>query len=153
MLTLLEACQDYPVISFEAGETIIAENLKDGQIRVLKSGVVDVTKRGTQINRLSSPGSLFGEIGVLLDQSFGASVIAAEATEVYLVEDGAGFLRDNPEVMHLVARLLAQRLRNLTDELVEIREQVEAREEGGDYVGQFDSVLQRLVDHHLDREF
>lgn len=153
MPTLLETCREFPVQSFEPGDTIIGENRKDGRIWVLKSGVVDVTKRGTQINRLSSPGSLFGEIGVILDQPSGASVTALEPTEFYRIDDGAAFLRENPAALQLVSRLLAQRLRNLTDELVEIREQVEAREEGGDYLGQFDSVLQRLVDHHLDREF
>ena len=153
MPTLLETCRDFPVQTFESGETIIGENLKDGRIWVLKSGVVEVTKRGTQINRLSSPGSLFGEIGVILDQASGASVTALESTDVYRIDDGEAFLRENSEVLQLVARLLALRLRNLTNELVEIREQVEAREEGGDFRGQFDNVLQRLVDHHLDREF
>ncbi len=155
MTTLLDYCADQPVRSFAADETIIGENLKDGKLRVLKRGAVEITKRGTRINRLSSPGSVLGEIAVLLDQSFGATVTAVEPTEVYVIEDGARFLLENPDLMKLVARLLARRLRNLTDELVEIREQVQARSTDEDlgYLGQFDNVLERLVDHHSDRDY
>ncbi|MCB1229382.1 MAG: Crp/Fnr family transcriptional regulator [Verrucomicrobiae bacterium] len=155
MTTLLEFCADAPVQSYAAGEAVIRENLKDGKLRVLKKGVVEITKRGTMINRLSSPGSVLGEIGILLDQSFGATVTAVEPTEVYVIEDGDRFLEENPELMRLVARLLARRLKNLTDELVEIREQVEARSSDDDpgYLGQFDNVLRRLVDHHSDRDY
>ena len=155
MTTLLEFCSDQPVQSYDAGAIVLRENLKDGKLRVLKKGVVDITKRGTRINRLSSPGSVLGEIAILLDQSFGATVTAVEPTEIYVIEDGATFLAERPELMSLVARLLARRLKNLTDELVEIREQIEARSTDDDlgYLGQFDNVLRRLVDHHSDRDF
>ncbi len=155
MTALLDFCLDSPVQSFAPGEAVILENLKDGKLRVLKKGVVDITKRGTRINRLSSPGSVLGEVSILLDQPFGASVTAVEATEVYVIDEGARFLAERPELVSLVARLLARRLKNLTDELVEIREQVEARsgDEDSAYLGQFDNVLRRLVDHHLDREY
>jgi CRP-like cAMP-binding protein len=153
MTTLLEFCAGRPVQAFGPDEVIIGENHKDGKLRVLKRGVVEIAKRGTIINRLSSPGSVLGEIAILLDQSFGATVTALEATEIYVIEEGEQFLHKNPEFMSLVAQLLAKRLRNLTDELVEIREQVEAQAEDGNYMGQFDGVLQRLLDHHLDREY
>lgn len=155
MTALLDFCLDHPVQCFAPGEAVILENLKDGKLRVLKKGVVDITKRGTRINRLSSPGSVLGEVSILLDQSFGATVTAVETTEVYVIDEGARFLAERPELLALVARLLARRLKNLTDELVEIREQVEARsgDEDSGYLGQFDSVLQRLVDHHFDQEY
>jgi len=153
MSTLLELCADRPVQSFAAGEVILVENLKDGRLRVLKEGVVEISKRGTRINRLSSPGSVLGEIAVLLDQPFGASVTAVEPTEVYLIEDGTRFLLENSEMMTLVARLLARRLKNVTDELVEISEQFEARsDDSGDLV-QFEGVLRRLAEHHMDKEY
>lgn len=155
MTTLLEFCADQPVVSFAAGEAILGENLKDGKLRVLKKGVVEITKRGTIINRLSSPGSVLGEIGILLDLPFGGTVTAVEPTDVYVIENGDLFLQQHPEMLKLVTRLLARRLRNLTDELVEIREQIEARstEEDLGYLGRFDDVLRRLVDHHSDRDF
>ncbi len=155
MSTLLEFCAEQPVRSYAPGDLIIGENHKDGRLRVLKKGVVDITKRGTTINRLSSPGSVLGEIAILLDQSFGASVTAVEPTEVYVIENGERFLHDHPELMSLVAKLLAMRLKNLTDELVEIQEQLEAEsdDEGFGAAGQLNGVLRRLVEHHLDREY
>lgn len=139
--------------SFGPDEVIIGENHKDGKLRILKRGVVEIAKRGTIVNRLSSPGSVLGEIAILLDQSFGATVTTLEDTEVYVIEEGDRFLQENPDFMALVAKLIAKRLRNLTDELVEIREQVEAQREDGNDMEQFDGVLQRLIDHHLDREY
>lgn len=139
--------------SFGPDEVIIGENHKDGKLRILKRGVVEIAKRGTVVNRLSSPGSVLGEIAILLDQSFGATVTTLEDTEVYVIEEGDRFLQENPDFMALVAKLIAKRLRNLTDELVEIREQVEAQREDGNDMEQFDGVLQRLIDHHLDREY
>lgn len=139
--------------SFGPDEVIIGENHKDGKLRILKRGVVEIAKRGTIVNRLSSPGSVLGEISILLDQSFGATVTTMEDTEIYVIEEGDRFLQENPDLMALVARLIAKRLRNLTDELVEIREQVEAQREDGNNMEQFDGVLRRLLDHHLDREY
>ncbi|MCB1064903.1 MAG: cyclic nucleotide-binding domain-containing protein [Verrucomicrobiae bacterium] len=153
MTTLLEFCAGKPVESFGPDEVIIGENHKDGKLRILKRGVVEIAKRGTIVNRLSSPGSVLGEIAILLDQSFGATVTTLEDTEVYVIEEGDRFLQENPDFMALVAKLIAKRLRNLTDELVEIREQVEAQREDGNDMEQFDGVLQRLIDHHLDREY
>ncbi|MBL9154453.1 MAG: Crp/Fnr family transcriptional regulator [Verrucomicrobiales bacterium] len=158
MSTLIDYCTGLPVREFAAGEVILEENRKDGRCYVLKRGVVEISKRGTLINRLSSAGSVLGEVAVLLDQSRAASVVAVEPTEAFEIEDGARFFAARPELMGLVARLLARRLKNLTDEFVELREQLEtavedADEDEGVHVATLNAVLRRLVDHHLDREF
>ena len=63
-----DLCRDLPVRSFEADEPIIEENHKDGRLYILRSGSVAVRKRDVEVNRLSSAGSIFGEVGLLLDQ-------------------------------------------------------------------------------------
>lgn len=156
MSTLIDHCAGLPIRHFAAGETILEENRKDGRCFVLKRGVVEITKRGTLINRLSSAGSVLGEVAVLLDQARAASVVAIEPTETYEIADGASFFGTRPELMALVARLLARRLKNITDEVVEIREQLESLTEDGEdtiSASSLDSVLSRLIDRHLDREF
>lgn len=150
MSYILDFCTDLPVRTFPAGETVLHENQKDGRLYVLRDGVATVRKRGMEVNRLSSPGSLFGEVALLLDLPHGAQVVAEETTEFYVIDDGKTFLADHPEMTVLVAKLLAQRLKNVTDELVEFREQLDASEE---MRGQFGGILDRLVEHHLDREF
>lgn len=156
MGTLIDHCSGLPVRTFATGEVILEENRKDGRCFILKKGVVEISKRGTLINRLSSAGSVLGEVAVLLDQSRAASVVAVEPTEVYEIADGARFFASRPELMALVARLLARRLKNITDEVVEIREQLESLAEGGDgtiKVSALESILGRLIDRHFDREF
>ena len=147
---LLDLCSDLPVCTFEAGEAIIEENHKDDCLYVLRSGSVEIRKRDIEINRLSSRGSIFGEVGVVLSQPHGASVIAREKSEFHWVENGSQFLADNPAVVYQVTRVLAQRLRNLTDELVEFRELIDSDDEVAE---RFGSVMKTLVDHHMDREY
>jgi CRP/FNR family cyclic AMP-dependent transcriptional regulator len=156
--TLIDLCAGLPVRHFEKGETILTENQKDPRVFVLRKGVVEISKRGTLINRLSSPGSMLGEVATLLDQPRGASVVAVEPVEAYEIADGARHLAENPEMMARAARLLARRLRNLTEEVVEIREQLEILTENADEddrikVTSLESVLGLLIDRHFDREY
>ena len=147
---LLDYCSGCPVVSFDRGETILEENRKDGALYVLREGVVAVRKRGVEINRLSSPGSIFGEVGILLAQPHGATVEAVGPSKLHRIDDGAGFFAENPSAVLLVARVLARRLRNVTDELVEFREMIDADE---DTAEKFGSVIKALSGHHLDREY
>jgi len=147
---LLDLCRDLPVRTFETGEAILEENHKDGHLYILRSGSVAVQKREVEVNRLSSAGSIFGEVGLLLDQPHGASVIARMTTECYEIEDGETYLSTHPKMAVLIARVLARRLRNVTDELVEVREMIESDE---DIAGSLSGVLKTLVDHHLDKEY
>ena len=147
---LLDHCRDLPVRTFEAGDPIIEENHKDGHLFILRSGSVEIRKRDVEVNRLSSAGSIFGEVGLLLDQPHGASVVARMTTECYEIEDGETYLSSHPRMALLIAKVLARRLRNVTDELVEVREMIDADEETS---GRFGGIMKTLVDHHFDREY
>ena len=147
---LIDLCADLPIRNFKEGEPIIQENHKDDCLYILRSGSVEVRKRDIEINRISSRGSIFGEVGVILEQPHGASVIALEDSEFHWTEDGSGFLAENPAIVSQISRILALRLRNLTDELVEFRELVDTDEE---FSGQFGGVMKMLVEHHMDREY
>jgi CRP/FNR family cyclic AMP-dependent transcriptional regulator len=147
---LLDFCSGCPIASFEEGEAVIEENHKDNILYVLRKGAVVVRRRDVEINRLSSPGSIFGEVGIMLNQPHGATVEAIEPSEFYRIDDGAKFFAEQPAMVLLVARILALRLRNVTDELVQFRELIDSDE---DTAGKFSSVMKALVDHHLDREY
>ena len=150
MSYILDFCTELPVRTFQGGETVLHENQKDGRLYVLRRGVVTVKKRDTEVNRLSSPGSLFGEVALLLHLPHGAEVVAEEPSELYIIEDGISFLAENPEMTILVAKLLAQRLKNMTDEMVELREQLDADEVAS---SQFGGIIDRMIGHYQDREF
>ncbi len=139
----LDICSQLPVRKFETGDEIIRENQKDGVLYILKKGAVEISKRHTEVNRAASPGSIFGEVSVLLDIAHTATVVALEPCEFYVAEDGEAFLRNHPELNLRIARLLAHRLYRVTGQVVELREQIEATDENYGRVG---GVLNSLVE-------
>lgn len=126
MASLLDTYASLPVWSYEPGDTVIQEDCKRGQIFILKFGVVEVRKRGQPINRSATPGSIFGEVSALLQTAYSASVVALEPSEFYVAEDGVAFLQENPVLNLHIARLLAFRLQRITEQLVELEDQIEA---------------------------
>ena len=147
---LLDFCSDCPTVSFAQGEAVIEQNHKGSALYILRKGAVVVRRNDVEINRLSSPGSIFGEVGLLLGQPHSATVEAIEPSEFYKIEDGAEFFAKHPNIFPVVARILAFRLRNVTDALVEFREMIDSDEDTAD---KFGNVMKALDDHHLDQEY
>tara|TARA_R110002096_G_scaffold215310_14_gene403176 strand:+ start:4208 stop:4648 length:441 start_codon:yes stop_codon:yes gene_type:complete len=141
--TTLELCSGLPVKTYAQGAEIIREHQKDGVLYILKRGAVEISKRHTEVNRAASPGSIFGEVSVLLDIPHTATVTALEPCEFYLAEDGAAFLFQHPELNLRIARLLAHRLHQSTEKVVELREFIEASD---DAYGHVSGVLNSLVE-------
>lgn len=141
--TTLELCSALPVRSYEQGQEIIREHQKDGMLYILKHGAVEISKRHTEVNRAASPGSIFGEVSVLLDIPHTATVVALETSEFYIAEDGRSFLYEHPELNLRIARLLAHRLHQSTEKIVELREIIEASD---DAYGHVSGVLNSLVE-------
>ena len=109
---------------------------------VLVSGALSVRKRGMEINRVTRPGSVIGEVSLLLGARPSATIVAVEATRLRLADDGRAFLLANPEVMHVVAKDLAERLNFVTTYLADLKAQY------GDAPGlsMVPAVLQRLAE-------
>jgi CRP-like cAMP-binding protein len=143
MPTILDACQGrLPERSFEAGAVIIAEGTPAGKLFILASGTVEVAKQDVVINTLSDPGSVFGEISVLLDTVHTATVRTTSPARFYVVDDPLGFLRTTPDVALGVARLLAHRLHAMTTYLVDLKHQFD---QYTDHFGMVDQVLDALT--------
>ena len=89
-------------------------NLEDGDrswrnywmLLLLRDGVVEVAREETQIARISEPGSVFGELAVLLDKPHTADVRAVERS-VFSVADGATLLTSDPAATLYIAAILA----------------------------------------------
>ena len=80
-------------------------------------------KGDVSVNRLTQPGALIGEIGVLLGAAHSATVEVVEPTTMRFIEDGDELLSRDPAVARLVAVGLAQRLSFLTTYLADLTHQ------------------------------
>src|SRR5262249_56923939 len=66
--TLEKRLARLPVVTHRAREVVLTAGSKTGELLFLRSGAVEVVKDGVQIASVSAPGSVFGELAVLLDQ-------------------------------------------------------------------------------------
>ena len=80
MRTILSFCQDLPEAIFGPGEVLLAEGKKEELLYILIEGELEVLKGDFQINTVSEPGAIFGEISVLLDLPHMATVKALTPT-------------------------------------------------------------------------
>jgi CRP/FNR family transcriptional regulator, cyclic AMP receptor protein len=64
----------FPLVTYEAGETVIADGSRTGKLLILKTGAVVIIKEGSEIAKVTEPGAVFGELSVLLNQPHAADV-------------------------------------------------------------------------------
>jgi CRP-like cAMP-binding protein len=115
----------FPIATYQAGETVIAAASTTGRLLILRTGAVAVLRDGVEIATVREPGAVFGELSVLLDQPHSADVRALEVSQFY-VADAATLLRVDPIALLYVATVLARRLDDANQALIELRRQLEA---------------------------
>ena len=113
-----------PVVKHPAREVVLTAGSKTGELLFLRSGAVEVVKDGVQIASVSEPGSVFGELAVLLDQAHTADV---EQSEFY-VANAQATLTVNPTVALYVSAILARRLDAANRSLIEVKHQLQTGE-------------------------
>src|SRR5215470_10755073 len=102
-----------PQQTFSGGEDVLGEGAHRGVLYILASGSVEIVKAGVQITTVAEPGSIFGEVSILLDAPHMATVRTLEAATFHVADEPLAFLRSNPEVALELARLLARRLHSV----------------------------------------
>src|SRR5258706_11108820 len=80
-------------------------------------------KGDTVVAAITEPGAVLGEMPVLLDKPHTATVRAASKSMIYEINDAASFLRQQPAVAILIARMLAQRLNVANTYLSDLKRQ------------------------------
>ena len=100
-----------------AGMELIAQGGRTGQLYVLKSGQLEVLRDGTHITTIKTPGSVMGEMSILLDAPQTATVRAITEVEYYVIDNAIEVLRTHPDWLLQIARLLAQRVKQTTEQL------------------------------------
>jgi CRP-like cAMP-binding protein len=134
MTSILDLCAAVPIRTFEPGAVLLAEGKKSGLLYVLVEGQVEILKRDFQINTVSDPGAIFGEISVLLDIPHMATVRAITACRVHVIDHAEEFLRSQNGLALDLSKLLAQRLVGITSYLAEVKNQYEEQKDHLDMV-------------------
>jgi CRP/FNR family transcriptional regulator, cyclic AMP receptor protein len=142
MADILDYCQGREAKSFKPGDMLIKEGGQDGRLYVLIEGQVEVMRKDTQVSYIDEPGSIFGEMSVLLDMPYSATVKALSDTRAYVIDDAIKFLMSDPAIAIDVASLLARRLYYTTSYLVDLQQQAAGKREDLDLV---DRILAQLV--------
>jgi CRP-like cAMP-binding protein len=99
---------------FDAGERIFLEHEAGDCLYVVRSGMVDVITFGTVLERIG-PGGIFGEMAVIDGGARSAAALAAEPTEVAVIDKEAfqALVRAEPLFALAIMRLLTERIRRL----------------------------------------
>jgi CRP-like cAMP-binding protein len=142
MRAILDHCSGAVQRQVPAGTFLIHEGGKTGHLFILIEGRLEVIKGDAVVAILSEPGAVLGEMSVLLDQPHTATVRAASDSLVYELDDAAGFLREQPEVSLLLARLLAQRLNVATTYLADLMHQYA---DHGTHLSMVGEILQSMI--------
>jgi CRP/FNR family cyclic AMP-dependent transcriptional regulator len=145
-MKLMRAVLDYCTGGLErklpAGTVLIHEGSKTGHLFVLLEGRLEVIKGDSVVAVLTEPGAMLGEMSVLLDQPHTATVRAAVDSVVYEFDDAAAFLREQPAMALLIARLLAQRLNVANTYLADLMHQYAGQ---GNHLSMVGELLQSMI--------
>ncbi len=142
MPDILDYCQGREAKGFKPGDVLIREGGQDGKLYVLIEGQIEVLRKDTQVSYIDEPGSIFGEMSVLLDMPYSATVRSLSDSRVYVIDDAIKFLMSDPAIAIEVASLLARRLYYTTSYLVDLQQQAAGKREDLDLV---DRILAQLV--------
>lgn len=142
MRMILVHFDEVPIRELGDGDILLHEGEKTGHLYALVEGRLVVLRGDTEVAVLAEPGSLIGEMAVLLDSPHTATVRAIGPAKVRAVEDGASFLSSHPGLSLLVARLLARRLNAATTYLVDIKQQFTG---SGNHLELVGEVLETLM--------
>jgi CRP/FNR family cyclic AMP-dependent transcriptional regulator len=146
---MLERCRDLPERAFAPGDVLIHEGERTGCLFILREGTLRVCRGDVEFATVTEPGSVLGEMSVLLDAPHTASVRAVTTAKVHVIERAADFLAANPDLVLPIARLLARRLKNASTYLVNLREQFQNYQ---NHFGMIDEVLESIM-HQQDETF
>jgi CRP-like cAMP-binding protein len=132
-------------LDFAPGAVLLREGDRLGKLFILISGEVEVLRGGTIITTIDEPGSMLGEMSVLLDMPHSATVQARKPTRAYIIGDVNEFLSSRPLLALDLARMVARRLEATTALLAQMRQEFEGKSERKQELGFIEKILTVLT--------
>lgn len=107
---------------YRIGETILKQGDASEGFYVLEKGAVEVYKDGMMLNVLIYPGTVFGEIGHILDTPRTCTIKARTETRIlkYDSPNLDSLVSDHPEIAVKIMKTLASRLERTTQKLSDL---------------------------------
>lgn len=123
MSEILELTAGLPELTLAPGEVLVAEGGAAGPLWVLLSGSLRVLVGGAEVNAVTHPGAVIGEVSLLLGRPFTATVEAVEPCVLRHAVDGLALLDGDARIARIVAVGLAERLAFVTTYLADLKNQ------------------------------
>ena len=142
MRDILEYCIGGLRRNVPAGTEVLHEGGRTGHLYLLIEGRLEVVKGDTIVATITEPGAVLGEMSVLLDTPHTATVRAAQDSVIYEIDDAASFLRQQPAVSLMIARMLAQRLNVANTYLADLKRQYAGH---GNHLAMVGDLLQSMI--------
>lgn len=120
---LLQRTAGLPEVRLAPGDTVIREGETGDGLWILVSGALQVSKDGVSVNSIQRPGAAIGEISLLLDSPYSATVVAREPSVLRYAADGRALMRGDAAITRLIAVGLAERLAFATAYLADLKNQ------------------------------
>lgn len=120
---ITSACAALPETTFAAGSEIVRAGTADRRLLILIDGSVKVLREQVEVASIDHPGAIFGEAALLLGVPQAATVVTTSPSRFYVIDDGAAFMRDNPDFVLHVSRMLALRVHMLSGYLADLKKQ------------------------------
>src|SRR5258705_8178613 len=149
MREILNHCGDVPLQHLAGGTVLLGEGQSTGRVYILAQGRIEVLRGATQVSVLDEPGSLVGEMAVLLGVPHTATARTLGDAKGHVIENGEAFFISHPDLSWLVARLLANRLNAATTYLLDLKRQFASH---GSHLEMVGEVLETLM-HQQERSF
>lgn len=131
MQSLLTLAASHPSRTYAAGEILIGQGFEGGDLFILETGQLSVERDGVRIATVATPGSLIGEMSVVLGTLNTATVQAEKPTTVRVIRDAQQYLKSDPELTFRIAWLMANRLDATSAYLVQLTKDHVGKPESG----------------------
>jgi len=142
MIDLDSDCTGLPLRDFAADEVILEEGGRSGALYFLKCGRVEVSRAGQVLATVDKPGTVLGEVSILLDRPHMAEVKALVPTSFHIAADAERYLAEHPGVTVYLARELAKKVDTMACYLSDLKAQYA---DDDSHLGMVHEVLDSLL--------
>jgi len=114
-----------PEVEFDPGTVLVQKGVEQKNVYVMILGKVDVRSGDHRLAIMDAPGTILGEVVVLLGSRPIATFTTLEKSSFYVIPDFLDFIQKHPEAGISVAQTLASRLVATNNHLVFVKDQLQ----------------------------